>query len=89
MSLGFNENFYFEVTDLFGGQANYAWVSRYKVKSSSMRGAITKLARHTGLNFRWDGLRYVTKSRDICAYDMSDDGLTSDELETHYTFETI
>lgn len=83
------ECFYFEMTDLHCGEANYAWVSRYKVKSSSMRGAISKLARHTGLRFRWDGLRYVTKSKGTCVYEMSEDGLTADELEYHYQFVDI
>ena len=89
MSQGFNESFYFTVTDLFCGEPNYSWVSHYKVESTSMRGAITKLARYTGFRFRWDGLRYVTKSRCVCAYEMGDDGLTADELEHHYKFVTI
>jgi hypothetical protein len=28
-----------EVTDTFGGEANYCWVSRYTVKAKSIRGA--------------------------------------------------
>jgi hypothetical protein len=80
------EYFYFEMTDLSQGQANYAWVARYKVKSSSQRGAITKLARHTGLRFRWDGLRYLSKTKNTCVYEMSE---TADELEYHYHFVEI
>jgi len=87
--MGFDEYFYFEMTDLHCGQANYSWVCRYKVKSTSMRGAISKLARREGLNFRWDGLRYVTRLQAICVYEMSEDGLTADELEQHYQFEVI
>lgn len=40
--------FYFEVTDTFGGEANYCWVARYKVKASSFRGAVLKVARERG-----------------------------------------
>ena len=36
------------VTDLFGGEANFSWVRRYKVTAKSHLGAIQKLAKHTG-----------------------------------------
>ena len=44
--------YYIEMTDLFGGEMNYSYVSRYQVESKSIRGAISKLAREVGLNFR-------------------------------------
>jgi hypothetical protein len=37
-----------EITDTFAGQANYSWVERLQVESKSMRGAISKAARHFG-----------------------------------------
>jgi len=44
-----SRGFYFvEMTDTFGGEANYCWVNRFKVKASSVRGAIRKVARETG-----------------------------------------
>jgi hypothetical protein len=51
--------FYFvEMTDTFGGDANYSWVHRFKVRASSPRGAILKAARETGYSGRirkaWD-----------------------------------
>ena len=49
-------NFYFvEVTDTFAGEANYSWVTRLKVKAKTMRGAINKVAKHTGLQWRKEG----------------------------------
>lgn len=47
-----NETFFAEITDTFAGDANYSWVKRFKVSASSMRGAVQKLARETGINWR-------------------------------------
>jgi hypothetical protein len=37
-----------EITDTFGGEANYSWVKRLEVKAKSMQGAISKASRHFG-----------------------------------------
>ena len=40
------QKFYFvELTDTFGGEANYSWVNRYKVVASSFNGAIRKVSK--------------------------------------------
>ena len=44
--------FYVELTDLFGGELNYSELSRFRITAKSERGAITKLAKYTGLSFR-------------------------------------
>lgn len=68
------ENFYFvEITDTYGGEANYSWVTRLKVKANTMRGAINKVAKHTGLQWRKDGdygdmMRYNSKSGATCFF---------------------
>jgi hypothetical protein len=41
-----------EITDLFGGDANYSWVRRYEIKAKNFRGAINKLARIYGSGWR-------------------------------------
>ena len=42
------QKFYFvELTDTFGGEANYCWAKRYKVAASSFNGAIRKVAKDT------------------------------------------
>lgn len=41
-------HYFVEVTDTFGGEANYAWARRYRVRSKSMRGAIRAVSRHHG-----------------------------------------
>jgi hypothetical protein len=62
-----------EVTDTFGGEANYCWVKRYTIRARSMRGAISKVARATGYRFRLDAAygdmaRYNARSAAVCAF---------------------
>lgn len=65
--------YYAELTDTFGGEANYSWVTRFHVTAKNERGAINKLARHIGLNFRkdWDSgdtVRFNSKSGATCLF---------------------
>jgi len=46
------KTYYVEVTDLYCGELNYSWIHRYHVKASSKLGAIRKISRLYGLNFR-------------------------------------
>ena len=41
-----------EMTDTFGGEPNYCWVRRYQTCSVSIQGAVTRLAKYYGRNFR-------------------------------------
>lgn len=57
------KNHYFiEMTDTFGGEANYCWVNRFIVSASSPRGAMRKVAKKTGFAVRsvgcdrWDAV---------------------------------
>lgn len=43
-----------EITDTFGGEANYCWVRRYTFKARTIRGAINMLAREYGSGWRKD-----------------------------------
>lgn len=57
-----------EYTDLFGGDLNYSFIERYIITAKNMRGAINKLSRHLGVNFRGyyvsnDSSIYHSKSR--------------------------
>ena len=50
-----SKNLYFiEVTDTYGGEANYSWVRRYLVSATSFRGAISKLAREYGAGWKFE-----------------------------------
>ena len=68
MRVGKTTEIYFvELTDTYGGEANYSWVSRFKVHASSVVSAVRKVSRETGLNFRKDYdtgelVRYNSKS---------------------------
>ena len=60
-----------EVTDTFGGEANYCWVKRHKVYAKNYLGAIQKLSRITGLHFRiesdfGDMKRYKAQGALVC-----------------------
>lgn len=43
------------LTDLFCGELNYSYVTKFKVSANTVRGAVNKLARVTGLSFRYHG----------------------------------
>lgn len=65
--------FHVEITDTFAGEPNYSWVTRHKVKASNIQGAITKVAKDSGLSFRkaWgfaDSARFDSKSGATCAF---------------------
>lgn len=54
-----------EVTDTFGGEANYCWVRRYEYRATSPRGAVCAMAREHGAGWR---LNY--SSGDLSRYDL-------------------
>ena len=67
--------FHIEVTDTFGGEANYSWRKQWLVTANSARGAITKLAKLEGSGWRkvWDSgdaVRYDLRGACICAFVM-------------------
>jgi hypothetical protein len=69
------KKYFVEVTDTFGGEANYAWVNRYLVHATTMRGAMWKVGRHTGYRFRMgpdvgDMTRYKARGALVCAFVM-------------------
>lgn len=62
-----------EITDTFGGEANYSWVKRYQYKAKSALGAIQKLAREHGGGWRkeWDSgdsARYNLNGACVCCF---------------------
>lgn len=78
---------FFEMTDTFGGEANYSWVHRFKVQAPTMRGALRKLSRKIGYAGRmrreWDSGQ-VTRwncGRDcVCVFGMAWDEHFDDYL---------
>ena len=62
-------HYFAEITDTYGGEANYSWVTRHKIKASSQRGALIRLNRDSGLGFRSVGCdRFDSRSGATCAF---------------------
>jgi len=57
--------YFFEVTDTYGAEANYSWVRRYKVKASTMTGAIRKVNKEEGY-----GRLRKDSYGDLCRWDV-------------------
>ena len=82
--------FTIEVTDTFGGEANYCWIKRYLVTANNERGAINKLARSEGAGWRksWDSgdlSRYDLTGACICCFVEWFD----ESIEQHYEYTEI
>lgn len=65
--------FTIDVTDTFGGEANYSWVRRFTFHASSFRGAVGMLAREYATGWRkdydaGDTARYNLTCACICAF---------------------
>jgi hypothetical protein len=45
-------NYFVEMTDTYGGEANYGWVHRFLVSAKSFQGAISKVTKETGYHAR-------------------------------------
>ena len=62
--------FYFELTDIYGGQLNYSFLTRLVVEAKTLHGALIKISKETGLNFRNKGLYYASKSGSTGLYEL-------------------
>ncbi len=61
--------FYIEVTDVFGGEANYSWVTRHVVRGKSELGAVNRFSRLSGIHWsRWNSYMYRSKSGCTCFF---------------------
>lgn len=65
--------YHIEVTDTFGGEANYCWKRQWLTEAVSPLGAIQKLARYEGGGWvkAWDTgdtVRYDLRGSCICAF---------------------
>jgi hypothetical protein len=76
------KTFYFEMTDTFGGELNYSWIKRFEIKASSLHGALIKLSRETGFNFRFNGFNYQARNACVCAYELDSE---QDQNYVHYS----
>ncbi len=61
--------FFIEVTDTFGGEANYSWVTRHIIRATTQRGAVNKFSRLSSME--WHATyteRYDSKSGATCYF---------------------
>ena len=73
MSKAKQQTFFVEITDTFGGEPNYSYVVRHKVKAVSPIGVIRKVNRINGVQFKrqynyGEYVRYNSKSGATCAF---------------------
>jgi hypothetical protein len=67
------QTYYIEITDTFGGEANYSWITRHKVAATTERGAMRKIGRESGLSWHKTGdfgdvQRWDSASGATCAF---------------------
>ena len=81
--------FFVEVTDTFGGEANYCWVKRFKVHANTERGAMRKVAKQMGygggVKKDWDTgdlSRWNWRSACMCAFVQGYENWYSDSVES-------
>lgn len=75
-----NQKFYFEMTDTYGGDLNYCWLYRFSIEAKTLRGALRKLSKETGFNFRLNGSVYMARRACVAAY-LIDYEVTQDWIE--------
>jgi len=85
------EKFFIEITDTYGGEANYSWVRRYLVNARTIKGAILKLGRKHGAGWRrdystGDMARFNLEGSAICCFVQYSDG---SELEQYLNVREI
>lgn len=74
--------FFVEITDMYGGEANFSWVTRHIIRAKSERGAVSALSRRSGLNWRNDGTKYLSRSGASCAFVSEYDAEQHSEMRT-------
>lgn len=77
--------YYIEMTDTFGGEANYCWVNRFIVSASTPRGAMRRVCARTGDKVRNVGCdRWDSRTACICYFVEWIDDARIDELKIKY-----
>lgn len=63
--------YYFEMTDLFGGELNYCWLRRYIVNASNLTQAKRKLSKELGIKkSRFNGLYNKIQGACVAFYEL-------------------
>ena len=79
-------HYYIEITDTFGGEANYCWVNRFIVRASTARGAMRRVCTHTGDRVRDVGCdRWDAIGACVCYFVEWIDDARISELQDNYS----
>jgi len=83
--------FFVELTDTYGGEANYSWVTRRLVRATTIMGAARKMAQVAGLSVHktdsyGDIARYDSASGATCMFVSHAEG---NEAEQYLHVDTI
>lgn len=46
--------YFAEFTDTYSGEANYSWVTRFRISANTLRGAVNKLSHELNDSFKLD-----------------------------------
>lgn len=80
------QTYFIEMTDTFGGEANYCWVNRFIVSASSERGAMRKVAKETGFAVRSVGCdRWDAVGACVCYFVEWVDDAEIERLQDNYS----
>jgi hypothetical protein len=61
--------YFIEVTDTFGGEANYSWATRHVIRARTDRGAVNRFSRMSGMKWhRVGNERYDSQSGATCYF---------------------
>ena len=78
--------YYIEMTDTYGGEANYCWVNRFIVSASTPRGAMRRVCTRTGDRVRNVGCdRWDSRTACICYFVEWIDDARIVELQDNYS----
>ena len=81
--------YFIEMTDTFGGDANYCWVNRFIVSASTPRGAMRRVARQVGDKVQCvmpgDPERWDSRTNCVCYFVEWIDDARIAELQDNYS----
>ena len=78
--------YYIEMTDTYGGEANYCWVNLFIVSASTPRGAMRRVCTRTGDRVRNVGCdRWDSRTACICYFVEWIDDARIVELQDNYS----
>lgn len=89
-----NHKYFIEMTDTFGGEANYCWVNRFIVSASSPRGAMRRVCARTGDTVRCvmsgDPERWDSRTACICYFvEWLDDADVQGHMDNYFRIEVL